>query len=1108
MVCLSILTCSKFELDVSKLFDLSKLNIFKLNDFEPNKPVLINRYNNMGWYAFMIHKYSTLRMMILASLPCVASSAGLAATQTSIANVQPLAAPIAATQDAPSAITSNTAQPVTEQPVLDIANTDAVEIELVETAAQTETVAKEVTIESAASAANISIDSQTLMLSLVGVFINGQERDNVEILYNPSADSVGNPNGHYYLSVTDLVRLTAVSMTEDQSGGYSVSTPIGNTSLSAAQVQSYQEQPYIALSHLKKLGISAEYNQSDLAVTLNMGWRPLQATALTEDNVDKSIPIDYRPDRAGLLGLSFNSSLTASENYVTQNNNQTDNQTATNRQIYADLGAFGYGLGGVWGVKAVGYDSSSSDNNTSNRDNDKKPPSNDKSFVNNAFGGLTYLPSDWDDWALDNLYWAKSGEHLATRLGISEPNSLGQGVNTSGSEFTGALVAYSNRKIDRHLSYFDEDSRSLLQNTSQDYQNLIGIGEAGGVAELRVNGRGIARVQIALDGRYEFLNLDVSQLALTETLVEIAIYAYPLARQPLEVRLINLGKRRTNVATGEILVEAGIGRSGNAFDNDSRYNDNSHTAAHLYAEYGINNRLAVRGGVNNSTQNLRDDDDSLSWHTGVNFTPSVYTNADLSYAHTPIQDLWQAQLDYERKKLWASYQYQARNYDESIINTGIIDPELTRQLSEQRHQLLLSYRPNDRTNINFNQYYDDLVNQDADFDSYHAYTSINHRFNEAFNASANWDTRDNRYGYRLLWQDINRNYNRLDTDSSRYNFRGRNTVGLSGDSDSDTLSLRHQFNDRISVGQAFSRLHDKSDWLYQGDISYRFDRSILTDDGTMSTRATDSLINVGYSFYDNQIGWQADWQLTHRNGINFGLGYKHRYVDTVSSNSYDDLILGDSLVGVGSQPAWTQNNYLYAKLSFDMFKAPKKGLKFGNYPRQNAGSVVVDINHPTNAPINHETMRFELDKQKVQASLLAAQANHSQYLISNIKAGDYTLTMDAENLPLEYSTSELPTPRIRVSNYAPTSVPLQLQNTYGVSGKLADAIEGVEIDIYQNDVLIQTITTGSYGYFQAFGLQPNTYTLKAEGYATQSVDISNNFVMQLSLLPLASIVSP
>ena len=66
---------------------------------------------------------------------------------------------------------------------------------------------------------------------------------------------------------------------------------------------------------------------------------------------------------------------------------------------------------------------------------------------------LPICPSEWDDWEIDNLYWAKSGEHLATRLGINQPNSLGQGAQTSGSEFTGAMFAYSNRNISRHLSF-------------------------------------------------------------------------------------------------------------------------------------------------------------------------------------------------------------------------------------------------------------------------------------------------------------------------------------------------------------------------------------------------------------------------------------------------------------------------------------------------------------------------------------------------------------------------------------------------------------------------------------------------------------------------------
>ena len=1016
----------------------------------------------------MIKRYSPLRLMILASLPCVGSYCSLAFAEVPV-------------------IAINTNSDITSSPK---------------------------------SLALPATDRQTLLPALVGVFINGQELDSLDVLYDPNIDTaINNKNAQYFLSTDDLSRLTTVSFLPNSKGnntnntnnhGYQVNTPLGDTQLAANQVLSYQGQQYLALDTLKQLGITAEYSRQDSAIKLNMGWRPSQNPApKTNNNAADTLPIDYRPSRAGLLGLSFNSTLSASESNVRQNSTSQNNVQTISRQMYADIGAYGYGLGGVWGIKATGYDDSNADEYI-NINEDKL--SNNDGFGQTALDGLTYLPSDWNGWEIDNLYWAKSVEHLATRLGINQPNSLGQGAETSGAEFTGALLAYSNRNIARHLSQFDDDSRSLLQNTSQDYQHLTGIGEAGGVAELRINGRAIARVQIGLDGRYEFLNLDVSQLVLTDTLVEMAIYAYPLARQPLEIRPILLGKRRTNAATDELIIEAGIGRTGNLINNETRYSynrsgneDNSQTAAHLYAEYGINNRLAVRGGVNNSIQNLQDDDASVSWHAGANFSPSVYTNADISYARTPVQDLWQGQLQYQHKKLWANYQYQARQYegisrDTYSQNGNQVDQNApTALLIDQRHQLLLNYQPSDKTTVNLNQYYDELSYTTVDSDNYYAYTSINHRFSDALNGGINWDSRGDRYGYRLLWQDVYRQ--RANTEAS-YGTGTRNTIGLSGDNLSDTLSIRHQLNNNTSLGQSTSLLHGYSKWLYQGDVSYRFDTNDLFGSSTIGTQATDNLINIGYSLYDNQVGWLADWQLTHRNGVSFSLGYKHRYVDAIPSSRYDDLIVGESIIGDGLLLAWTQNNYLYAKLSFDMFKAPKQRLQFGNYPRQNAGSVVVDIDHHADSPIDHESMRFELDNQQVKASLLGTQATHSQYLISNIKAGDYTLSMDAENLPLEYSTGKLLTPRIRVSNYAPTSVPIQLEKSYGVSGKLADAKEGVVIDIYQGATLIQSVTTGSYGYFQTFGLAPNTYRLKAKGYEAVSIEVTDNFVMQLLLQPL------
>lgn len=939
------------------------------------------------------------------------------------------------------------------------------------------------------STANSSVNnditaSQPLKPSLVGVIVNGQEVDAIDILYdarvndlpvNETTSSSTQANHYYFVSEDDLSRLTGVvfepiaqtSKTDSAatfSTQYLAKTPIGNAQIAESSFIKKDNKNYLALSSLKKLGITADYNQANLAVSLNMGWQPENLTnnSSASSKAAEKLPIDHYPNKAGILGLSFDSSVSVSESNTTPNQPQS-----TSRSVYANLGAFGYGLGGVWGAKAIGVE-----NHSENKSNDN--------FTDTAIDGFSTLPSDWE---IDNLYWAKSGKNIATRLGTNQPNALGQGAQTSGSEFTGALVAYSNRDINRHLAYFDDNSSSLLQNTNQDYQHIVGLGEPGGVAELRIDGQAIARVQIGLDGRYEFLNLDVNQLNLIDNLVEIAIFAYPLARQPLEVRPVFLGKRRTNAATNELLLEAGVGRAGNAFNSNDNNND---TAAHIYAEYGLTNRLAIRGGANTNLQNSKDDDDSISWHTGLNYTPSAHSNIDLSYANTPTQDLWQAQVQYNLEKIWANYQYNLREYD----STGITPQGKQR---DERHQLFLNYQPSSKTSINLNQYYEDIANS-VNSDNYYAYAGINHQFSPSMNGGINWDTRGDRYNYRLSWQDISRQ-----ADDNRLT---RNTVGLSGDNGSNTVSLRHQFSDQTSLGQSISYRHGQSDLLYQGDINHRFNGMGLSVDDTSPLSQLNSILSLGYSLYDNKVGWQADWQLIHQNSVNFSLGYKHKYVDSISTNRLDGLLIDEGgFIRDNSLPAWTQNNYLYARLSFDMFKAPKQGLKLGNYPRQNLGSVIVDIAHPAEPQIGSEAMTFTLDNQKVDASLLGSSDTSSQYLISNIRAGDYTLNMDAKDLPLEYSTGELPTPRIRVTNYAPTSVPFKLQKAYGISGKLADAKQGVTLSVYKDQQLVQSFESSSYGYFQVFGLPAATYTLTAEGYQSQQITINDDFVMQVVLQP-------
>lgn len=956
--------------------------------------------------------------------------------------------------------------------------------------------------------------AKKLIPSFVGIFVNNQELDAIDILYDvrvndlptnlesaTNATSDIDKNSFYYLAIEDLIRLTGVSFdsitsqsTNDSNNKrsnakglnntsrFSVHTPLGDTQISSEQLLEYNGKQYLALTDLKKLGITADYNQSDLAVNLYMGWRPPTAvdtqTVNKQEKPPEDQPIDYAPSKVGLLGLSFNSSLNASESAT-----RPDHPQSTSRQFHSNIGAYGYGLGGVWGAKIVGAET---DSDTPTIDSEGRFRKN-HSFGDTALDSVTNLPSDWE---VDNLYWAKSGKNLATRFGVNKPNSLGQGAQTSSSEFTGALVAYSNRDIERHLSYFDDNSSSLLQNTSQDYQHLIGIGAPGGVAELRIDGRAVARVQIELDGRYEFLNLDVSQLNLSETLVEIAIFAYPLARQPIEVRPIFLGKRRTNAATDELLVEAGIGQAGNALDS----NDKNGTALHLYAEYGLNNRLAVRAGANTNLQNaenIKQDNDAISWHTGFNYTPSVNSNLDLSYANTPVQELWQTELAYHLKKFSANYQYNSRQYSDPKKTSNDTTVANKKSLHDQRHQLLLNYTPNSKTNLSLNQYYDDLATNNKT-DGYYAYSGITHQFNDELNASINWDTRGDRYNYRFSWNG----------DNERHGYASLiDSAGLSGDNDSDTVSLRHQANEQISLEQSITYRHGESDLLYQGDFSYRFGNFGSNSNSTGGSNAINNLLSIGYSSYKGQLGWEADWQLTHHNSINFSVGYKHHYVDSIPKEHFDNQLVFDGITLEETIPAWSQNDYLYAKLSFDMFKSPKQGLKLGHYPRQQLGSVIVEVNHPAEPQIDSESINFSLNDQQVTASLLASQPNRSQYLISDIKAGDYNLKMDANDLPLEYSSSELPSPRIRVKNYTPTSVPFELKKSYGLSGKLADSKQGIEIKVFQQGKLIQTVDSAPYGYFQVFGLPAATYTLQAAGYQPQTVVINNDFVMQLLLQP-------
>ena len=873
---------------------------------------------------------------------------------------------------------------------------------------------------------------------LLGLTLNQTPYPNIAALQH---------QGDFFLPISPLFDSLGITALQ-QHDLWHVTTPIGDTQLVDGDFFWWQNQAYISLAMLKKLGITANFSQRDYALTLYMGWNPdkvHKGAAATAAKVPTKAT--YTPSRFGVLGVAIDSHIRQS----TPAKNTDDSSTYS--QFDTQAGIFGYGGGGVWGLNAATQQPQAAALNLDTLTNWRR----DQSTIN-------------------NLYWQKSGQHIATRLGTQQATLSTATLNSLG-QYTGVTLAYSNKDIRRHVGDADDKSRSLLQNTAQDYKNIRGTGPAGGLAELRINGQPAARIQIGLDGRYEFLNLDLTRFAIDYTNVEIALYEYPLATQPMSVERIRLGRRRSNVATDELLLQTGMGTSGNWFNDQWR--DQSHSSewvASVYAEYGLSNQLAVRSSIDHAQHDV--------WLIGANYVASRYSNIDVSYAQSPTQQVWQADWQYQNKNLFGNYHFLQRSLVDSESWVSGKDQDNPSN-SQQTHHVSLTYQPTQYSSFNLNHYYDNF-RQGARRD----YTTLSSTLNwrNDWQLGANYDSRGDRYGYRALWQ-------RHDQP---------NSFGWQGGQQYDQWSWQHRYSPTLSFGASIAKWRYTDSLLHQAFINY--------------LPMPNQQWTATFSQYQGDIGWRTQWQYYKNNGINLSVGYGHHYFDGI-------LALGQNGTGrddpnnawqypntvaatVPKTPKiWTEDDYFFVQLSMNVWRPPTHqiqslgGWVLGYYPRQKNGSIIVDIKHPPSPAINAQDLRFWLDDDIVVAKLIGNSAANSQYLIENIPAGVYQLKVDTKNLPIEYSARQLPAPYVEVNHTAPTLVPLTLIKTFAVAGSLADHKPNIQVQAWQHGQVVDSTKTDASGYFQLVTLPSGTYQLQAAGYEPQWVRIDQDFVFNVRLLP-------
>lgn len=108
-----------------------------------------------------------------------------------------------------------------------------------------------------------------------------------------------------------------------------------------------------------------------------------------------------------------------------------------------------------------------------------------------------------DQSTINNLYWQKSGQHIATRLGTQQATLSTATLNSLG-QYTGVTLAYSNKDIRRHVGDADDKSRRLLQIRRKIIKTSAAQVLQVVWQSLESMDKPAARIQIGLDGRYEF----------------------------------------------------------------------------------------------------------------------------------------------------------------------------------------------------------------------------------------------------------------------------------------------------------------------------------------------------------------------------------------------------------------------------------------------------------------------------------------------------------------------------------------------------------------------------------------------------------------------------
>ncbi|NTU68845.1 MAG: carboxypeptidase regulatory-like domain-containing protein [Chlorobiaceae bacterium] len=803
-------------------------------------------------------------------------------------------------------------------------------------------------------------------------------------------------SGKYWIPWKEFLAQSGVQPVIDAQGMAIFATSIGEIRFDTHNLRLFNGEPHVPFTALdEQFRVAPSFNPQLFAVMLQIPWLPASPKSVRGGGLQP----DVKAPDASVAFVHTGYQLT------------TDSGQHDSRRY--ELMSGGRVAGGVWDMELEGYETVSQMQPT-------------------------------------HYHWTSLAEKSAVRLGtgVTANPTLLEGVY-----FTGAQFAFSNRPM---FPLFDQPYTSAQEtflNSNGDQRRTIeGTGPPAGIAELRFDDRALARVQIRLDGRFSFPDI---QMGSGYRKTEVYLYTRSILDKPDMVLNYTQSIASRALEAGKMLVSGGIGVTGNPLVDPRAGNLFSNPVSFGRFQYGVNRWLTTETSV----QQREGGNDAMvgallsigpSWNAGA--------YAALSNAR------YGTELSIERQGRISSISLRSRSEQKGFHSNE--------QPATSHQYLYYSLRPRQNINVLLIGQHErsDDQNQTNDISYLRPGLSMFFGHGFGFSVTPGLDQRE-AYRYELTWNRINMQFS---TSCSA------NEIDVSA-----TANVSEQIRMRLAHQHEFVAVPDVTSAVFNW----------------YPTQNRRAMFQIGGSYSTREHGVSLSYSRPVEAGLEVSIGYAYSIVNPLLTDTSDMGMIRTSTskhslnLAISLDFGWSGRRF--QPIHYSTLSATRGGI---------AGSIAPED--------NGYSPSSSLDKAGILINGRSISRNEEggSFFAGSLKPGLYRVTLDPTAMPIEL-TSDSKGKIVEVKSGAVTSVSIPVYAEYGVAGQLVDSEKNgvpgayVELRMEGHDDAVGSGITNDFGFYRIDGLRKGHYiacVAKAAGgrktmLAERRFVISNDYVFDIDL---------